>query len=121
LEVTKSIFPGRKFTIVADPEEFARRQDLDLMVLTFTMASAFARSHPGVTAVVPKDFGSPVTMAYLMPPGSDQLQRYVDAWLDLKRADGFTARQERHWIDGIAPASNSRRWCVIRDYLHWVD
>ena len=39
---TKSIFPGRKFSIVADPEEFARRQDLDLMVLTFTMASAFA-------------------------------------------------------------------------------
>jgi proton glutamate symport protein len=121
LEVTQNLFPGREFKIVADPEEFASRQDIDLIVLTFTMAKAFARSHLGVTAVVPKDFGSPVTLAYLMPPGSDQLQRYVDAWLDLKRADGFAAQQERHWIDGISPVSSSRRWCVIRDFLHWVE
>jgi len=121
LEVTKHVFPGRKFTIVADPREFAHRGDIDMIVLSLSMASGYARSHPGVTAVVPKDFGSPVTLAYLMPPGSDQLKRYVDAWLDLKRADGFAAQQDRHWLDGISPASNSRRWCVIRDFLHWVE
>lgn len=92
-----------------------------MIVLSLSMASGYARSHPGVTAVVPKDFGSPVTLAYLMPLGSDQLKRYVDAWLDLKRADGFAAQQDGHWLDSISPASNSRRWCVIRDLLQWVE
>ncbi len=121
LQATKTTFPGRNFAIVANPDDFAHRPDVDMMLLTLSMASAFARAHPGFTAVVPKDFGSPVSLAYMMPPGSDQLQRYVDAWLDLKRADGFAARQERHWINGIPPASSSRRWCVIRDLLHWVE
>ncbi|MEI7893164.1 MAG: hypothetical protein WCI05_08735 [Myxococcales bacterium] len=78
-------------------------------------------THPGVTAVVPKDFGGPVTYAYLMPPGSDQLQRYVDSCLELKQNDGFTAGLERQWIDGVSPTARPRRWCVLRDVLHWLD
>ena len=97
-------------------------EDPTLQVAPWTLveAKAFALAHPGFTAVVPEDLGSPFLLAYMLPPGADQFRRYIEQWLELRKADGFGDAQYRYWIEGIPRARRGQRWCVMRDVLHWV-
>ena len=60
-------------------------------------------------------------MAYLMPPDSQELVGFVDAWLDLKRANGFEQRMQAYWLQGKSRSDHQPRWSIIRNVLHWVD
>lgn len=80
----------------------------------------FAVLGSGLVAVVPSDFGNPFLFAYYMPPGADQIARYLDYWLELKQSEGFSSTQEKQWIEGIQPGLTIHRWCLIRDVFHWV-
>ena len=118
---TKDVFPKNKLVEIRDYQELLKRMDIDAAVWTFAQARAFARSHPGFTAVVPEGMGTPISLAYCMPPDSHQLANYIDDWLNLQRSNGFAARQKKHWIDGIPSAPPTQRWCILRDVLHWIE
>ncbi|MCX6267272.1 MAG: transporter substrate-binding domain-containing protein, partial [Bacteroidetes bacterium] len=119
-KLTNMMFPDNHKVQVINYFELAKRQDIDMALWTFVQARAYARSHPGYTAVVPSDFGSPFLFAYYMPPGADQIVHYLDYWLELKQTEGFTSAQEKQWMEGIQPGSASHRWCLIRDVFHWI-
>jgi hypothetical protein len=93
---------------------------IDAAIWTLEQAEMLARAHPGITAVVPKDFGSPFLFSYLMPPDSGEFANFVNYWLELRRADGFRQQQFDYWIKGQPRASTEPRWSVIHDVLHWV-
>jgi len=118
--LTNSMFPDNPKVEVINYFEMAKRPDIDMALWTFVQAKAYARSHPGYTAVVPSDFGSPFLFAYYTPPGAGQIVHYLDYWLELKRTEGFSAEQEKQWMDGIQPGSATHRWCLIRDVFHWL-
>jgi len=119
--LTRDMFPNNRLVQLRDNEELLERDDVDAVVWGFTQTRAFARSHEGFTAVVPDGMGVPVAYAYAMGADSDELRDYVDAWIDLQRANGFADRQIRHWMDGMPDIPPRRRWCILRDVLHWVD
>jgi hypothetical protein len=77
--------------------------------------------NPGLTAVVTKDLGPPYLFAYMMPQNSSELHKYVDYWLKLKEAEGFTKNMYDYWILGKPLGDGTPRWSVIRNVLHWVD
>ena len=73
---------------------------IDAAIWTLEQAGALARPNAGITAVVPKDLGSPFFFTYLMPPDSQEMVHFVNYWLQLRKADGFRAREMSYWIDG---------------------
>ena len=40
-------------------------------------------------------------------------------WLDLRKADGMSAREFDYWILGQPRTQATPRWSVARDALHW--
>ena len=61
----------------------------------------------------PAGTGSPILLAYLMPPGADSLRQYLDRWLELKAIDGFRATQIDYWINGEPRAQRRPRWNLL--------
>jgi Na+/H+-dicarboxylate symporter len=115
------LFPNAEIVMVPDyrtPPDFSR---VDAAIWTLEQAAALARSHPGITAVVPRDLGHPFLLSYLMPPGSDEMAHFVNYWLELRRADGMRTREVNYWILGRPRAVAAPRWSVLRDVLHWID
>jgi hypothetical protein len=94
---------------------------VDAAIWTLEQAAALARSHPGITAVVPQDLSNPFLLSYLMPQGSQVMMHFVNYWLELKRADGMRERERDYWILGRPRTAAAPRWNIVRDVLHWRD
>jgi proton glutamate symport protein len=115
------LFPNAEITMVPDyrtPPDFSK---VDAAVWSLEQAAAFARSHRGITAVVPQGLGNPFLLTYLMPPGSEVMVHFVNYWLELRRADGARAREVDYWILGRPRAAAVPRWSIVRNVLHWED
>ncbi|MCP4576057.1 MAG: cation:dicarboxylase symporter family transporter [Deltaproteobacteria bacterium] len=117
----KNILPNATPVFLKSYDHVAQFEGFDATLWSLVQASAYARSHEGATAVRPKEMGSPCLFAYLMPPDSLHLVKFVNYWLDLKETEGFTKRMKNYWILGMPRLQNTRRWCVMRDVLHWRD
>jgi Na+/H+-dicarboxylate symporter len=58
--------------------------------------------------------------AYACKLGALNWAIFLDEWLQLKEQSGFLEEQRNYWLEGKPPASQSMRWSVIRNVLHWV-
>lgn len=101
--VLARLFPRAEIVVVPDYTTLPDFTKIDAAIWTLEQAGAIARSHPGITAVVPKDVGNPFLLTYLMPPHSDEMVHFVSYWLDLRKADGMRAREVSYWLLGPAP------------------
>ncbi len=114
-------FPEAQFETVADYGISLKDINFDAAVWTLEQARAWALANVGYTAVVPKDAGAPLSLAFLMPPNSPVFLRYVHDWLDLQRVEGFQAAQKSYWLEGKPRSNNRPRWSILRNVLGWVD
>ena len=113
------LFPNAEISMVPDyrtPPDFSK---VDAAVWTLEQAAAFARSHPGITAVVPQGLSNPFLLSYMMPPGSEVMVHFVNYWLLLRQADGLRSREASYWIQGRPRAVPPPRWSIVRNVLHW--
>jgi ABC-type amino acid transport substrate-binding protein len=108
-------FPNAEIVVVPGYQLIPDFSKIDAAIWTLVQAESLAAAHPGLIAVVPRDAGSPYLLAYLMPPGADEFENFVNYWLDLKRADGFEKRQRAYWIDRVPPESRAPRWSILGD------
>jgi hypothetical protein len=113
------LFPNAEISMVPDYRTAPDFSKVDAAVWTLEQAAAFARSHPGITAVVPQGLSNPFLLSYMMPPGSEVMVHFVNYWLELRRADGMRTREANYWILGRPRAVAAPRWSVLRDVLHW--
>ncbi|MGH7850913.1 MAG: cation:dicarboxylate symporter family transporter [Thermodesulfobacteriota bacterium] len=116
----RQTFPQAQVVYVTSLEEMLSFRDFDAIIWTEEQALILASLRPGISVVLTKDLHSPLLFAYMMPPGSDELLRYINYWLELRDSDGFTERMKEYWFQGKTRAGPEPRWCVIRDMLHWV-
>jgi Na+/H+-dicarboxylate symporter/ABC-type amino acid transport substrate-binding protein len=114
------LLPDAEVVLVPSYATLPDFERVDAAIWTLEQAVTLARGHPGITVVVPQDLGSPFLFAYLMPPDAAEMRRFVNYWLELRRADGSDARRVAYWIHGQLPPPTEPRWSVIRDVLHWV-
>ena len=56
-----------------------------------------------------------------MARGDRELLDYVNAIVELKKADGTIKKLYDYWVLGRFAADTQPRWSVIRNVLHWVD
>ena len=115
IKISNILFPGNPKVMIDNYHEIASRTDFDFVIWTFEQSRAFAMSHPGFTAVIPTNFGSPLLIAYFMPPDALPLVRYMDYWLQLKDAEGTSASLRKKWMEGVQTSTKGHRWCLIRD------
>jgi hypothetical protein len=115
------ILPNAEVVAVPDYTVLPDFTRIDAAIWTLEQAATLARAHPGITAVVPKDLGSPFLFTYLMPPDSEQMVHFVNYWMELRRADGFRMRGVNYWILGQPRAVMTPRWSILRNVLHWVN
>ena len=116
----RRIFPGADIVALHSFDELPTHPEIDAALWTFVQGSIWTALHPGYTAVVPKNLGSAIMFAYMMPPKSADLARFVNYWLNMRKADGFEKKQRDYWIMGKPRQDRKHRWCVIRNVLHWV-
>ena len=114
------VLPNAEIVVVPDYRVLPDFSKIDAAIWTLEQAASLARRHPGITAVVPKDFGNPFLFTYLMPPNSGEMVTFVDYWLTLRKADGFRDRDFDYWILGRPRTESEPRWSIVRNVLHWV-
>jgi len=111
-------FPKNPVVKISSYNDFLNKPEIDFLFWSLDKASAFAKSHEGFTAIVPKNLGPPFLMVYYMPRGADALTDYINYWLELKRYDGTSDKLKDHWINGNQPETDKKRWCILRDVFH---
>lgn len=110
-------FPNAQLVVVPDYREVPDFTRIDAALWTLVQARAVAASHPGLMAVAPADVGNPYLFAYLMPPAAEELAKFVNYWMQLKKAGGFAQSQRDYWIEGLPAADPAPRWSILRNVL----
>ena len=83
-------------------------------------ASAWTILYPQYTVVVPRPVNS-YPMGYVLPKGSVELLKAVNAWLQIAEGNRTIQRLYDYWIQGKIDEQRPPRWSVIRNVLGWVD
>jgi ABC-type amino acid transport substrate-binding protein len=60
-------------------------------------------------------------LAYPVVCRDQDLTRFINTWIELKRRDGTIDALYSHWILGKQTGKRQPRWSVMRHVLHWVD
>lgn len=116
-------FPKAEFVVVASPRQFFEQPNdaIDVMVFSAERGSAWTLAYPHYSVVVPQPDVVRVPVAFPMRQGDERLREFMNHWIEIRRRNGTLDRLYNHWILGRSPETQSRRWSVIRDVLHWVD
>jgi len=120
-DLANRMFPGATFETVPDYGALREVGDFDAAVWTLEQAKAWAEAHDGYSAVVPKDAGPPLAIAFLMPPNSAAFLRYLNEWLELQRVNGRQGALNAYWLEGKPRKSSRPRWSILRNVLGWTD
>ena len=107
--LAKRLFPKAKQIQVPAYSELPARKGWHAALWTLEQSAVWASGHPGYSAVRPKDMGAVVVFAYMMPKRAEQMNQYINHWLDMRKADGFLARKREYWIDGAIEGGMRRR------------
>ena len=117
----REYLPKAQLVIVNSAEEFfeSKGKTLDGFVYTAEEGSAWSLLYPEYTVVVPPP---PIALplSYAMARADRELVDYVNALVELKKADGTLKKLYNYWVLGRFAADTQPRWSVIRDVLHWV-
>ncbi len=95
-------FPTARIKILPDYDKLAEDADVDAAIWTLEQARAWAISHSGYSAVVPRDTATRFLFAYLMPPGSVDLSDYLNYWMEQQKDNRLLADMAKRWIDPAA-------------------
>jgi len=122
ISFVREYLPKAEPVIVNSAEEFfeSKGKTLDGFVYTAEEGSAWSLLYPEYTIVVPPP---PIALplSYVMARGDRELVDYVNALVELKKADGTLKKLYNYWVLGRFAADTQPRWSVIRNVLHWVD
>lgn len=103
------LFPGIRLVTVPSYNVLPQTPGWDAALWTMEKSQVWASSHPGYTAVRPKDMGAVIIYSFMMHKGSDDMLRFVNHWLAMRKADGFLDRQRFYWVDRAVPGGAVRR------------
>ena len=114
-ELIGRLFPKAKFVGLPDYDALPDHPEIDAAIWTLAQAKAWAAPRANYTAVVPKDLGGELLMAYLMPKDARQFRSYVNYWLRIQDVNGFNARMVSRWIEGKPASSQTPRWSILQE------
>ena len=114
-------FPNLEMVAIRSPRQFFKAEPGTFDALLYSAEGGFAWTlvYPSFSVVVPKPNRGSASLALGLPLGTPQLQTFVDAWLLLKKQEGFIDDLSRYWIHGQGAKRREPRWSIMRDVLGW--
>ncbi|NOY75453.1 MAG: hypothetical protein GXP32_06640 [Kiritimatiellaeota bacterium] len=94
---------------------------LDTLVHSAEQGATWALKYPLYSALVLKNVKHNTVVAYAIAKGDLPFLEYLNYWLKLKKLNKVTDQNYKYWVLGEVPELKKRRWCVLRDVLHWLD
>ena len=120
LAVIRGLVPAAEFRIIPTTSEVLSPDDgIDVYILPAERASVLTMLNPQYTVVVPEGRQVKMPLAYPLAGDDPAWTRYVNAWIALKRRDGFVDRLYDHWILGHSAERRRPRWSILHDVLGW--
>ncbi|RYU58405.1 cation:dicarboxylase symporter family transporter [Methylolobus aquaticus] len=95
--------------------------NVDAMLVTAEVGTAWTLLHPHFTVVVPRPTSVQIPMGYMVHPEDEDLLEFIESWLVIHRARGTIDRAYDFWILGQGAKSHTRRWSIIHNVLGWTD
>ncbi len=119
----KQSLPNAEFVELTSPKPFltGEQDDLDAVMMSAEMGSAWTLIYPQFTVVVPDGLDKKVPTAFVVPATSERFRDYMDAWIELKTTIGWIDEYYRHWVLGVDERGKEPRWSIIRNVLGWVE
>ncbi|MCC6776116.1 MAG: transporter substrate-binding domain-containing protein [Hyphomicrobiales bacterium] len=117
LPMVARLFPNARIVPLASYEELPAHHEIDAAVWSLDQARAWASAHRGYTAVAPANMGAPLAFAYLLPPDTAAMSRFMTLWLELQSGNGFRTAQIDYWINGEPRRPTSPRWNLLDNVL----
>ncbi len=123
LQRMAGLLPHAELVPVESVREFLDEPDerFDAFAYIAEAASAWSLLYPRFDVVVPEPGLLGLPLAYELPAGDSAWRHAVDAWLELKRADGTVEQLYDYWILGLEAVEEPPRWSVLRDVLGWFE
>lgn len=86
-------------------------------------AVAWTLCHRGYRVVVPDISLGLDMLSYAIALDNPRFLQYLNQWLALKQAEGYTQNQYELWVQGKTEIAvhQEPRWSIIRNILSWVD
>jgi len=97
------------------------RPELAGLVVVAEIGAAWTMRYPNYSVVIPEDMQVGSSLVYPMASDAADLLAYVERWSELAGEDGTTEFFYDYWILGRGLTTDTKRWSVIRDVLHWVE
>jgi Na+/H+-dicarboxylate symporter len=116
-------FPQVKLIELQSMRDFFEQKgdELDALLTSAEAGAAWTLLYPEYEVVVPQGATETVPVGYAMAYGDDQLNAFMNRWIELKKRDKTIERLYNYWILGQGAAEKKPRWSIIRDVLHWVE
>lgn len=117
------LFPVDKLILIDSYNQFASEGCADALLWQEQEAIHWIVNHPKYKTTSPIPSLGIDTLAYPVKASSERLLTYLNQWLKLKEAEGFTERQYTIWVLGkTAPTGPEEpRWSILRNVLHRVN
>ncbi len=116
-------FPRAEVVTVESLRDFfeKKKDDLDALLFAAEPGAAWTLLYPEFQVVVPKPRIVSQPAAYPIARGDEEMENFMNRWIELKKKDGTMEKLYNYWILGKGATQKKPRWCIIRDVLHWVD
>ncbi len=98
-----------------------KQEDVDAFAVPAEVGSHYTMTHPAFALVIPRSIRHRVPIVLAMRSEAVRGERYMDAWLEQRAADGTLDGLYDHWILGKQVTKKKRRWSVVVDVLGWLD
>ena len=115
-------FPELELVHVASGLEVLRgeRTDVDALVTSAEVGAVYTMLFPRYAVIVPSGMRARFPLVIAIREDAPELQRFLDQWIGLKKADGTLERLYEYWILGQRPEGRGPRWSLVRDVFGWV-
>lgn len=114
--LAKEHFPNNPLILLNNYEEFEQDKEEPVALLWEEQEGiAWALSHRAYRVILPDVSLGLDTLAYAMAPHNPRFLSYLNQWLTLKKAEGFTARQYDLWVKGKTEIAipQEPRWSIL--------
>ena len=126
LKKLKLYIPNAEIVFIQSPRDFlegkGKGKDVDVLLIDAESGSAWTLLYPRFQVVNP--FPDKIATPLVYPfygEGDEQIDEFMDHWVEVKKLDGTIERLYEYWILGQGSEQKEPRWSIIRNVLHLVD
>ena len=121
--IAKEYFPDNPLVLLDRYEDFSNCGKDVALLWEEEEAITWTISHRGYRVLLPDTSLGLDMLSYAIPSGNPRLLEYLNQWLALKQAEGYTRNQYDLWVKGKTEIAvhQQPRWSIIRNVLSWVE